>query len=170
MKKFLFVALFVLAAFSLPAHSQVTVNVSIQPDWGPAGYNHVDYYYLPDIDVYYYVPSKQYVYLSDNHWVWRNNLPARYQGYDLYNSYKVVMNTKAPYVNHSAHVKKYADYKNKNGVQKSLRDSRTSKQVGSASQNNRNTPAMSNRNNSNKNQRNKGGKEQSTQKRHKNVR
>lgn len=40
------------------AKAQVSLNINIgsQPVWGPTGYDHVDYYYFPDIDAYYYVP------------------------------------------------------------------------------------------------------------------
>jgi len=76
------------------------------------------------MDTYYYVPSKQYIYKENNNWVWRNSLPAKYKGHDMYNSYKVVMNTKKPYLNHGNNVSKYASYKNKKGAQSSLRDYR----------------------------------------------
>ena len=37
--------------FSNFASAQVSVNVSFnvdaQPEWGPAGYDHVNYYYMP---------------------------------------------------------------------------------------------------------------------------
>ena len=49
---------------SNPSTAQLNVNVNIgsQPAWGPEGYDHVDYYYMPEMDVYYSVPKKQYVY------------------------------------------------------------------------------------------------------------
>jgi hypothetical protein len=80
-----------LTSISTKAQANLNINIGSQPQWGPTGYDHVDYYYLPDVDAYYNVPAKQYVYLNDGNWVWRNNLPSRYSGYDLYNSYKVVM-------------------------------------------------------------------------------
>jgi len=39
-------------------------NIITQPLWGPAGYDYVEYYYIPDIDAYYNVPGAQYVYLE----------------------------------------------------------------------------------------------------------
>lgn len=127
MKKLLFASLLGLLSFgSLQSQAQINVNINLssQPEWGPTGYNHVDYYYLPDMDVYYYVPSKQYIYQENNNWVWRNSLPAKYRGHDMYNSYKVVMNTKTPYLNHGNHVKQYSSFKNKKGAQNSLKDYR----------------------------------------------
>lgn len=127
MKKVMLVSLVAMLTFTgLRSEAQVNVNINIssQPDWGPAGYNHVDYYYIPDIDVYYYVPSAQYIYLSNGRWVWRNSLPEKYRGYNLYNSYKVVMNTPKPYDKHATHVNQYSGYKGKGSSQKLLRDNR----------------------------------------------
>ena len=32
--------------------------------WGPGGYDHVDYYYMPDIDAFYKVPTRQFYYFD----------------------------------------------------------------------------------------------------------
>src|SRR4051812_6698169 len=89
-----------LSSISTKAQVNLSINIGSQPQWGPTGYDHVDYYYLPDVDAYYNVPSKQYVYLDNGSWVFRPSLPAKYRGYDLYNGYKVVMNTPKPYLSH----------------------------------------------------------------------
>jgi hypothetical protein len=47
----------------------VSFNVNAQPDWGPSGYDNVNYYYMPDIETYYYVPKHQFIYLSGGNWV-----------------------------------------------------------------------------------------------------
>jgi hypothetical protein len=80
MKRIFLAVLFGVASLtSISTKAQVNLNINIgsQPQWGPTGYDHVDYYYLPDVDAYYNVPAKQYVYLNDGNWVWRNNLPSR---------------------------------------------------------------------------------------------
>ena len=46
------------------AQVSVQVNIGDQPEWGPAGYAYAEYYYMPDIEAYYYVPRRQFVYLS----------------------------------------------------------------------------------------------------------
>lgn len=50
------------------ADAQIRINANInignQPLWGPVGYDYVDYYYMPDIDVYYHVPQRQFIYLD----------------------------------------------------------------------------------------------------------
>src|SRR6266576_2862654 len=78
-------------------HVNINVNIGAQPQWGPVGYDHVDYYYMPDIDVYYYVPRQQFIYLNGGRWVFAAALPDRYRSYDMYRGYKVVVNDPEPY-------------------------------------------------------------------------
>lgn len=95
------------------ANGQVSINVNIgsQPAWGPVGYDHVDYYYLPDIDAYYYVPDRQFIYFENNNWVRRASLPPAYRGYDLYSGYKVVVNQPRPYLRADYYRVTYGKYK-----------------------------------------------------------
>ncbi len=115
MKKiFLFAAVILsTAAFNNTiAQVRISVNIGSQPDWGPVGYDHVDYYYLPDIETYYYVPNKKFVHLNPaGKWVYSNGLPHAHSGYNLYNGYKVVINQPNAYKYHKAHKIKYAGYK-----------------------------------------------------------
>jgi hypothetical protein len=101
-------------------------NVDRQPAWGPTGYDHVEFYYLPDIDVYYNVPQQRYFYNERGRWISRSSLPSRYRGHDMYNSYKVVINERAPYRNNRTHREQYASFKGRRD-QQSIRDSRDSK-------------------------------------------
>ena len=101
----------------------LNVNIGSQPAWGPRGYNHVDYYYMPDIETYYYVPGHQYVYLNNGRWVYVTALPARYRAYNLYNGYKVVINEPRPYLKFKTHKITYAKYKGNNGRQVIIRNS-----------------------------------------------
>jgi hypothetical protein len=129
MKKIiLLLALCLIAALSQPAKAQVTlrVNVSTQPIWGPVGYDHVEYYYLPDIDSYYYVPGHKYVYLEGGRWISRSSLPQRYSHYDMYNSRKVVINERRPYLRNHEYRTKYA-VSGERSDQYSIRDSHDSK-------------------------------------------
>ena len=112
MKKLIFLSLFAFVVVtSVTSKAQVSVNIGLQPDWGPVGYDRVDYYYLPDIETYYYVPKKQYIYLDGGRWVFRSALPGRWGGYNLYNGYKVVINEPRPYLHFDNHKVKYAKYK-----------------------------------------------------------
>ncbi|WP_421939672.1 hypothetical protein [Pedobacter sp.] len=130
MKRLFFaVTVTMMSLLGLSAKAQVNVNINIgsQPLWGPTGYDHVDYYYLPDVESYYYVPKKQFVYLNGNDWVFANSLPSRYGNYDLYNGYKVVINSPKPYLNFNNDRVKYAKFKGNGKKQLVIRDSRESK-------------------------------------------
>jgi hypothetical protein len=103
------------------AGAQVNINLGLQPAWGPAGYQYVDYYYLPGIETYYNVPNKQFIYLNNGKWIYSAGLPSRYRSYNLYNGYKVVVNEPTPYLRHAAYKVKYANYKGVSGKQKSIK-------------------------------------------------
>jgi hypothetical protein len=113
MKQLLVLSSFFLAALvHKPVQAQVSVQVNIgtQPQWGPAGYDYVDYYYLPDIETYYCVPTRQYIYLEGNRWMFAASLPYRFRNYDLYGGYKVVINGRDPYRNHWEYRRRYEPY------------------------------------------------------------
>src|SRR5690349_11852372 len=95
----------------------VNLNIGTQPEWGPAGYDYAEYYYLPDIDVYYSVPQRQFIYFSNGRWVFGASLPYMYRSYNLYNSYKVVINEPRPYLRADVYRVKYARYKGWYGKQ-----------------------------------------------------
>ena len=81
-------------------HLNVNVNMGSQPDWGPAGYDYVEYYYLPDIDVFYSVPQHCYYYYGGGRWIHSSHLPSRFHNYDPYHSYKVVVDEREPWRHH----------------------------------------------------------------------
>lgn len=138
MKRIVLAVIIGVASFSsIKASAQISLNINIgsQPAWGPAGYDHVDNYYLPDVDSYYNVSSQNYTYLVNGKWVSRRTLPARYSNYNLYNGYKVVMNTPNPYLNHAQNLRQYGKYKNYHGKQGNIRDSKDKRYV--AARNNR---------------------------------
>jgi hypothetical protein len=117
MKKIMITLFAVVFLISFRASAQVSINVNIgsQPLWGPVGYDHVDYYYLPDIESYYYVPKKQFIYQDNGRWIFSTLLPTRYRGYDLYNGYKVVINSRNAYHNFDRDRVVYAKYKKRSG-------------------------------------------------------
>ncbi|PYF72914.1 hypothetical protein [Pedobacter nutrimenti] len=111
MKKLIVFALLGFAAVAaVPAKAQVSLSINIgsQPDWGPRGYNHVDYYYLPEVQSYYYVPTRQFIYLSGSRWIHARSLPSMYRGYDLYGGRKIVINGDRPYLRHDVYRTRYA--------------------------------------------------------------
>jgi hypothetical protein len=113
MKK-LFVSLLLALCGFLPYNvsaQNLNTNIGLQPLWGPTGYDHVDYYYLPDIESYYYVPTRQFIHSNNGKWAFSSGLPSEYNNYDLDNGYKVVINSPKPYLNFKEQKVKYAKYK-----------------------------------------------------------
>jgi len=114
-------------ATATSSKAQVSINVGVnigsQPVWGPVGYDHVDYYYLPDIEAYYYVPRHQYVYLNAGNWIFSASLPPRYANYDVYRGYKVVVNEPRAYLHFNDHRVKYAQYKGYKEHQQYIKES-----------------------------------------------
>jgi hypothetical protein len=115
---------------SSTVHAQISFslgfNIERQPVWGPTGYDHAEYYYLPDIEVYYNVPQHRFFWNERGRWISGSSLPSRYRGYDLYNSYKVVVNEPTPYRNHRMYKEKYASFRGRHD-QQPIRDSREEK-------------------------------------------
>src|SRR5438132_10921952 len=109
---------------SSKAQVHVSINIGTQPLWGPVGYDAVEYYYLPDIECYYYVPRHQFVYLSGGNWMFSYGLPARCRGYDLYSGYKVVCNEPRPYMHFYHDREEYGRYRGWRGRQEVIRDNR----------------------------------------------
>ncbi|WP_413669912.1 hypothetical protein ACEN9X_08220 [Mucilaginibacter sp. Mucisp86] len=116
MKKIILSAAILLSCFTAKmASAQVSIglgiNIGSQPDWGPVGYDYVNYYYMPDIDAYYDVPAHNYVYFENNVWVHRRYLPVRYRNYNVYNGYKVVINDRNPWIRNTYYRDHYYGYR-----------------------------------------------------------
>ncbi len=109
MKKILFLAAVVGALlFGAPQANAQTINISIQPSWGPAGYDYAEFYYLPELNIYYDVINGLYYYLSGSQWIGRKTLPVKYKKYNLHDMYKVVLNGKPqPWLDNKQHKKDY---------------------------------------------------------------
>jgi hypothetical protein len=125
MKKLFVSLVFLVSSAAFYSEAQVSWNINIgnQPVWGPTGYDHVEYYYLPDIDMYYNVPAGQYIYLEGNRWISSQYLPYRYRDYDLYHGYKVVINEPRPYLRHEEYRERYSSYRGRRD-QENFRDRR----------------------------------------------
>lgn len=96
------------------SNAQVSINVNIgpQPAWVPVGYQDVNYYYLPEVQSYYCVPQRQFVYLHGNRWTRSRYLPARYRGYNLNHGRKIVVYGNSPYHSYNTHRVRYASHGN----------------------------------------------------------
>ncbi len=128
MRKLVLLSTFILGGW-MYAQAQVNVNINIgsPPAWGLAGNNHANYYYLPDIETYYYIPKRQFIYREGNKWVYRNSVAPKYRNYDLHRGYKVAIKRERAYKHFNNDRKIYAKYKNFRGNQYSFKSTKKEK-------------------------------------------
>jgi len=120
--RMLFISAIICLLFgSVDAQVRVSVNIGSQPAWGPAGYDYVGYYYLPDYDVFYYVPTHRFVIWDGGRWIFRASLPPRFGHVDLYSVHKVIINEDRPYLRHEIFRDKYRGFIGKHD-QKPIRE------------------------------------------------
>lgn len=131
MRKVLFSGIMILAfIFTLgtsKAQVSLSVNIGVQPEWGPEGYDYVDYYYMPEYEAYYYVPERKFVYLDGSRWIFATTLPRRFGTVNLFSTYKVVVNEPKAYMHFDDDKVKYSKYKGNGGNQVVIRDSKNPK-------------------------------------------
>lgn len=87
-------------------------NISVQPAWGPAGYDCANFYYFPEHNFYYDVNRALFYYYHNKHWLSAKHLPYGL-GYprDLYRLYKVVLNNiSKPWKYNRRHIMEYKHY------------------------------------------------------------
>lgn len=101
-------------ACAMHAQFSISVNIGPRPSWAPAVEANVRYYYLPDVDVYYDIPSSMFIYMDNGAWVRRQELPGRCRNYDLHHCRKMVINDyrgDSPYT-HCGYSERYAPGRN----------------------------------------------------------
>lgn len=117
MKKLLLTTM-VVTAFLLTNHTEAQVNVHLnvnlggRPNWGIPGNYSGDYYYLPEIDSYYDIPRRQFIYFDGGGWMYASELPYQYRDYDLYSGFKVSINEPRPYLHCQVYRERYSRYYN----------------------------------------------------------
>ncbi|MFA5849784.1 MAG: hypothetical protein WC833_07865 [Bacteroidales bacterium] len=82
------------------------------PQWAPPYYSGARYYYLPDIECYYDLSNRNFIYLTDGRWFYTQNIPSMYSNFDLYNSFAIVLdiNVYQPWMHHQYYVSHYPRY------------------------------------------------------------
>lgn len=82
------------------------------PEWVPVYEPGVRYYYIPDIETYYDVANHDFVYLDHGQWIYSNDLPPVYRGYDLNNGYAVALDKRVyePWRYHQNYSSNYPKY------------------------------------------------------------
>jgi len=96
------------------AAQEAPPGVVTAPEWAPPYDNvgQVQYYYIPDIEVYYDVWNHEFVYLENGNWLFSPTLPAMYSWYDLRNGHTVVLDRQVhqPWLHHELYVSHYPRY------------------------------------------------------------
>jgi hypothetical protein len=99
MKRLLLTLLWaMIATLPLATRAQVFARmpVAAPPSWAPPGYTRAQYYYLPDLQVYYDVPAASFLLSYRGQWIALRQLPPMYRSYDLYAAPKVVLDYQGP--------------------------------------------------------------------------
>lgn len=107
LKLFVFGLLFIT---STQAQVSVKFDFGTPPVWAPVKATPVKFYYLPEIDSYYDVPSERFIYAKDGKWVKAKSLPSYYNGYNLKKGQVVYITDyrgNSPYVFHKKHKSEY---------------------------------------------------------------
>lgn len=108
--KLIAVGFFLFVSSLMQSQVSVNVNIGVPPPWGPVGYSNIEFYYLPDIEVYYDIRTSQFIYFQSGSWYRSRYLPTPYRNYDLYSGYKVVLRDyhgSHPYYYFNNHKAKY---------------------------------------------------------------
>ncbi|OIR14350.1 hypothetical protein GALL_48230 [mine drainage metagenome] len=115
MKKLILLTVFVASSAIINySAAQVRFNVNVGfglPGWIAAGNTVAEYYYIPEIDAYYDVPQREFIYLNNGAWVFSAGLPGMYAGFDLYNCRKFPVYESRPYLNGNYYRDRYAGYR-----------------------------------------------------------
>jgi hypothetical protein len=113
--KQIIVTLALLVAALSSGQVSINVNIGSPPVWAPTAPSTVEYYYLPDIGVYYDVPARTYIYFGNGAWRRSTVLPSRYRGYNLAQGHTIYLNDyhgRTPYAYNQEHKLKYkGDYR-----------------------------------------------------------
>lgn len=75
--------------------AEISLNINL-PAWAPY-YNNpnlVRYYYLPDIECYYDVVNREFIYMEDGEWMFGRSLPPVYAWFNLNNCFVVTLDAR----------------------------------------------------------------------------
>ena len=105
----------VLLSLNIGCETSAIATQSVQyenPSWAPAYSLGVRYYYLPDIEAYYDLSNRDFVYLNNGQWLFSNDLPRMYSDYDLNSGFAISLNSGVyqPWMHHQYYVSNYPRY------------------------------------------------------------
>lgn len=68
-----------------------------------------DYYYYPDIDMYYSIAAQQYIYFDGGRWLFSSYIPAIYRGYNFNAIRRVNINEARPWMHADVYRERYSN-------------------------------------------------------------
>lgn len=82
------------------------------PQWAPSYYGGTRYYYLPDIESYYDIYTREFIFLNHAQWIYSPYLPTIYPDFNLNNSFIVVVNSNMyqPWMHHQYYISHFPRY------------------------------------------------------------
>lgn len=94
-----------------PVRTVTTVSYE-NPQWAPPYHSGARYYYLPDLELYYDLSTREFIYLVDGRWQFSPYVPGIYRDYDLDNCFCVVLNVEVyrPWLHHQYYISHYPRY------------------------------------------------------------
>ncbi|MDE3236469.1 MAG: hypothetical protein KGO81_10980 [Bacteroidota bacterium] len=92
--------------FNVGIHVGAPVYVAPAP--APVYYDNDDFYYYPELDMYFDVAARQYVYFDDGRWMYSAGIPSCYRGYDIYHARRVCINEPRPWIHADVYRERYA--------------------------------------------------------------
>jgi len=109
----IFLSVSLLPSCDLYTYSTVGVQIRYEnPRWAPPYSAGVRYYYLPDIESYYDLSAREFVYLSNGQWYYSDSCPSNYAEFDLNNCFTIALdvNIYQPWMHHQYYVSHYPRY------------------------------------------------------------
>lgn len=155
MKKIYLTAAFIAASFSIyqSASAQVSIHINLggsRPQAQPIIYDNADeYYYYPDLNVYFNLASHRYMYMDGNHWLNATQMPVAYRNYNMNNMRRVSINQHDAYLQNDRHRQLYNNGRNeyaRGPVNNNNRDRNFDNRGGKMQNNDRNNDNRSNNN------------------------
>jgi hypothetical protein len=92
------------------ASAQVNINVNVGNPSMRGGGAYGNYCYIPDLDIYFDMAARDYVYYSRGQWMHANRMPRAYRNYDMNNCYRVAVNGRTPWMYNGGHRQQYGNY------------------------------------------------------------
>jgi len=82
------------------------------PVWAPDYYAGTRYYYFPDIETYYDLATRNFVYLYNGRWLFARALPSFYSNFNLRNAFVVIVDRSMydPWMHHQYYNSNYPRY------------------------------------------------------------